>query len=190
LQHDVCSCCSQALKQSIEGQQAATKEEASKSRGRKKGRIRELEEIRSELVEKELVLLGKEKELLDKDQTVQVLREEVRGFDSPHRPQLQCYEGGSIAVLPAFTPLVVLRHAAAHMVLGGVPPRLLWQSHSRSPPGPHPQSAALRADAACRLSAQLALERKVQQLLTEEKDMAVQEAELAIRLCTGASMPP
>jgi hypothetical protein len=73
----VCSCCSQALKQSIEGQQAATKEEASKSRGRKKGRIRELEEIRSELVEKELVLLGKEKELLDKDQTVQVLREEV-----------------------------------------------------------------------------------------------------------------
>ena len=74
----MCAACSlQALKQSIEGQQAATKEEASKSKGRKKGRIRELEEIRSELAEKELVLLGKEKELLDTDQTVQVLREEV-----------------------------------------------------------------------------------------------------------------
>jgi predicted hydrocarbon binding protein len=67
----------QAVKQSVEGQQAATKEEVTKSRGRKKGRIRELEEIRSELAEKELVLLGKEKQLLDKDQTVQVLREEV-----------------------------------------------------------------------------------------------------------------
>lgn len=74
----MCAACSlQALKQSIEGQQAAIKEDASKSKGRKKGRIRELEEIRSELAEKELVLLGKEKELLDTDQTVQVLREEV-----------------------------------------------------------------------------------------------------------------
>lgn len=58
-------------------QPAAPREDATKSKGRKKGRIRELEEIRSELAEKELVLLGKEKELLDKDQTVQVLREEV-----------------------------------------------------------------------------------------------------------------
>ena len=73
-------CCLQAVKQAVEGQLAATKEEVTKSRGRKKGRIRELEEIRSELAEKELVLLGKEKELLDKDQTVQVLREEVCPF--------------------------------------------------------------------------------------------------------------
>lgn len=41
------------------------------------GRIRELEEIRAELAEKELVLLGKEQELLERDQTVQVLREEA-----------------------------------------------------------------------------------------------------------------
>lgn len=37
---------------------------------------------------------------------------------------------------------------------------------------------------------QLDLERKVQQLLVEQKDKAAQEAELAIRLCTGGSMPP
>ena len=42
------------------------------------GRIRELEEIRAELAEKELVLLGKEQELLERDQSVQVLREEAR----------------------------------------------------------------------------------------------------------------
>ena len=41
------------------------------------GRIRELEEIRAELAEKELVLLGKEQELLERDQSVQVLREEA-----------------------------------------------------------------------------------------------------------------
>ena len=52
-------------------------EERRKQRRRKKGRIRELEEIRAELAEKELVLLGKEQELLEKDQTVAVLREEV-----------------------------------------------------------------------------------------------------------------
>ena len=46
-------------------------------RGRKKGRIRELEEIRSELAEKELVLLGKEQELLAQKQSVEVLKEEV-----------------------------------------------------------------------------------------------------------------
>ena len=43
------------------------------------GRIRELEEIRAELAEKELVLLGKQQELLERDQTLAVLREEVRG---------------------------------------------------------------------------------------------------------------
>ncbi|CAK0787497.1 hypothetical protein CVIRNUC_010717 [Coccomyxa viridis] len=52
-------------------------EERRKTRRRKKGRIRELEEIRAELAEKELVLLGKEQELLEKDQSVQVLREEL-----------------------------------------------------------------------------------------------------------------
>ncbi len=53
-------------------------EERRKLRRRKKGRIRELEEIRAELAEKELVLLSKEQELLERDQTVNVLREEVR----------------------------------------------------------------------------------------------------------------
>ncbi|BDA41590.1 hypothetical protein COCOBI_02-3710 [Coccomyxa sp. Obi] len=52
-------------------------EERRKQRRRKKGRIRELEEIRAELAEKELVLLSKEQELLEKDQTVNVLREEL-----------------------------------------------------------------------------------------------------------------
>ncbi|CAL5222500.1 g4874 [Coccomyxa viridis] len=52
-------------------------EERRKTRRRKKGRIRELEEIRAELAEKELVLLGKEQELLERDQSVQVLREEL-----------------------------------------------------------------------------------------------------------------
>lgn len=53
-----------------------------------------------------------------------------------------------------------------------------------------PWSAPLRADAGCRPSAQLELERKVQVLLVEERNRAAQEAELAMRLCTGASMPP
>ena len=53
-------------------------EERRKLRRRKKGRIRELEEIRAELAEKELVLLSKEQELLERDQTVNVLREEVK----------------------------------------------------------------------------------------------------------------
>lgn len=52
-------------------------EERRKARRRGKGRIRELEEIRSELAEKELVLLEKEQELLDREQTLMVLREEL-----------------------------------------------------------------------------------------------------------------
>lgn len=78
-------CLRQDAKQSVEALQQATQEEQQrKSKGRKKGRIRELEEIRSELAEKELVLLGKEQELLDKDQTVEVLRKEVPLFS--HTP--------------------------------------------------------------------------------------------------------
>lgn len=42
-----------------------------------KGRIRELEKIRAELAEKQLVLLQKEQELSEKEQTLLVLREEV-----------------------------------------------------------------------------------------------------------------
>lgn len=45
---------------------------------KRRGRIRELEETRSELAEKELTLLLKETELLEKEQTLVVLREEVR----------------------------------------------------------------------------------------------------------------
>lgn len=37
-------------------------------------------QIRSELAEKELILLQKEQELLEKDQTLMVLKEEVRPF--------------------------------------------------------------------------------------------------------------
>ena len=66
----------EALKQSTD--EDRKKSDEKKSRGRKKGRIRELEEIRAELAENELVLLSKERELLERDQSVQVLREEVR----------------------------------------------------------------------------------------------------------------
>lgn len=52
-------------------------EERRKARRRGKGRIRELEEIRAELAEKELVLLEKQQELLEQEQTVLVLREEL-----------------------------------------------------------------------------------------------------------------
>eukprot|EP01023_Acetabularia_acetabulum_P047819 TRINITY_DN5041_c0_g3_i1.p1 TRINITY_DN5041_c0_g3~~TRINITY_DN5041_c0_g3_i1.p1 ORF type:complete len:256 (-),score=62.50 TRINITY_DN5041_c0_g3_i1:2544-3311(-) len=46
-------------------------------RKKKKGRIRELEEIRSTLAEKEIILLGKEKELLEKEQSIEVLQQEL-----------------------------------------------------------------------------------------------------------------
>lgn len=45
-------------------------------------------------------------------------------------------------------------------------------------------------DALASRAPQLELERKVQKLLMAQKSSAVQEAELAIRLCTGASVPP
>ena len=56
------------------------------------GRIRELEEIRAELAEKELVLLGKEQELLERDQSVQVLREEasLHVVSTSHASALHC----------------------------------------------------------------------------------------------------
>ncbi|GMH35177.1 hypothetical protein BSKO_03045 [Bryopsis sp. KO-2023] len=47
-----------------------------KASGRR-GRIRELEETRAELAEKQITLLLKEKELLEKEQTLRVLREEL-----------------------------------------------------------------------------------------------------------------
>jgi len=46
-------------------------------RGRRKGRIRELEEMRQELAENEIILLEKEKQLLAQEQTLQVLQEEL-----------------------------------------------------------------------------------------------------------------
>jgi len=46
-------------------------------RRRGRGRIRELEEIRAELAEKELVLLGKERALAEREQSLAVLREEL-----------------------------------------------------------------------------------------------------------------
>ena len=42
-------------------------------------------QVRSELAEKELILLSKEQELLEKDQTLLVMREEVRaGVPRPY----------------------------------------------------------------------------------------------------------
>ena len=46
-------------------------------RRRGRGRIRELEAIKNELAEKELVLLGKERELEAREQSLAVLREEL-----------------------------------------------------------------------------------------------------------------
>jgi hypothetical protein len=43
-----------------------------------RGRIKELEDVRSELAEKGLVLLQTEQELLDQQQTVAVLEQELR----------------------------------------------------------------------------------------------------------------
>lgn len=67
----------QDAKKEVDEKRQAAEEEQRKSRGKKKGRIRELQEIRAELAEKELLLLGRESELLEKEQTVSVLREEV-----------------------------------------------------------------------------------------------------------------
>lgn len=66
-----------AEQQQVEAQAADEDEEKKKAKPSRRGRIRELEDIRSELAEKELVLLQKEQELLDKDQTLMVLREEL-----------------------------------------------------------------------------------------------------------------
>jgi hypothetical protein len=52
-------------------------EERRRQRKSRRGRLRELEEIRSELAIKELVLLEKQAELQEKEQTLTILREEV-----------------------------------------------------------------------------------------------------------------
>ncbi|MEW5304382.1 MAG: hypothetical protein WDW36_006993 [Sanguina aurantia] len=52
-------------------------EEGRRRKSKGKGRLRELEEIRFELAEKELALLQKQVELLEKDQTLAVLKEEL-----------------------------------------------------------------------------------------------------------------
>lgn len=53
-------------------------EEERRRRRSRRGRLAELEEARSELAQKELVLMEKQAELLEKEQTLMVLREEVR----------------------------------------------------------------------------------------------------------------
>ncbi|KAK9806660.1 hypothetical protein WJX73_005247 [Symbiochloris irregularis] len=55
----------------------AEEEERRKLRRRRKGRLRELEEMRAELAEKELVLLEREQEVLEREQTVGTLREQL-----------------------------------------------------------------------------------------------------------------
>ena len=57
-------------------------DERRRQRRRKRGRIRELEEIRAELAEKELVLIAKQHELLEKEQTLLVLQQEARPASS------------------------------------------------------------------------------------------------------------
>ncbi|KAK9834051.1 hypothetical protein WJX81_005928 [Elliptochloris bilobata] len=59
------------------GPASGEEDERRKQRRRKRGRIRELEEIRAELAEKELVLIAKQQELLDKEQTLLVLQQEL-----------------------------------------------------------------------------------------------------------------
>lgn len=57
---------------------AAVQEQEPRKTGRRsKGRIRELQEAREELAEKQLILLEKERELLKDEQTVMVLQQEL-----------------------------------------------------------------------------------------------------------------
>jgi len=74
----------QAAGDAAEAARRQDEDERRKQRRRKRGRIRELEEIRAELAEKELVLIAKQQELLDKEQTLLVLREEVRATSLQH----------------------------------------------------------------------------------------------------------
>lgn len=63
----------EAAKKLLEEEEERRKQQ----RKKRKGRLRELEEIRSELAQKELILLEKEVELLERDQTLSVLKEEL-----------------------------------------------------------------------------------------------------------------
>ncbi len=128
-------------------QQATQEEQQRKSKGRKKGRIRELEEIRSELAEKELVLLGKEQELLDKDQTVEVLRKEVPLFS--HTPF-----GHHLAVPHADTLLPIRctsswhsRHCRRHAIAAVAVALLRLGNPPWMPVTPWPRAPAARAGA-------------------------------------------
>lgn len=56
---------------------AAEEEERRAARKKRRNRLRELEEIRSDLAERELELLQKSAELQEKEQTLAVLKEEV-----------------------------------------------------------------------------------------------------------------
>ncbi|KAF5840247.1 hypothetical protein DUNSADRAFT_17350 [Dunaliella salina] len=55
----------------------AEEEKRKQRRRQKKGRIRELEEARALIAENQLILLGKEAELLQKEQTLDVLKEQL-----------------------------------------------------------------------------------------------------------------
>lgn len=61
---------------------AAEEEERGATRKKRRNRLRELEEIRSDLAERELELLQKSAELQEKEQTLAVLKEEVRCFST------------------------------------------------------------------------------------------------------------
>ena len=55
-----------------------TADQAAARQSSRRSRLRELEDIRAELAEREVALLSKERELLERDQTVMVLKEEAR----------------------------------------------------------------------------------------------------------------
>ena len=131
-------------------------------------------ECRAELAEKQLRLIEREKELLDKDQTVSTLREEV-------------------TVLFNYNAAVYVLCLAADLLLDVLDESLYsafliadvytYGTHVRKS-----ESCLVATLFLARL--QLDLERKLRALLTKEKDKAEEQAALSMGLCTGAFTLP
>ncbi len=167
----------------------------------------------------ELVLLEKEKELLEREQTVMVLREEVRARACPPpRPRCHCLAAGvpTAACLPAACGAPRLDGGVQRSDLRGAASQLCCHrlpGHRQSLPPPtqpvispepthqpampcgHPQHQCARSPPHPPLpdappSLQLEIEKKLRTLLTKEKEKAEEEATLAMGLCTGGSMLP
>lgn len=161
------------------------------------------------------MLLEKEKELLEREQTVMVLREEVRpclppslaplplpgcaGCRGPHGRLPPCCLRGVTAgrwgaaqrrsrcCFPALLP----PPAAASAF-----PASDFAEPTRRPAVPcrHPQHSVPATSSpplpGSPPSLQLEIEKKLRTLLTKEKEKAEEEATLAMGLCTGGSMLP